>query len=526
MTATPAARASAPGFPRPLILPIALAVALAAFLLHPGVRNTPSAFWTFVASVAGILLWTVWLGASRSRSGEELAFEVVIRTPHWMQTLAQGALLVWWGSFVSLVPSWAPMILAQLLLAVAVEGLFSWTRRGRYTLGLGPVPVIFSVNLFLWFTGPWFFFQFAMVVLVYAGKEFIRRQLDGHSRHIFNPSALALSVAAVALIVTGQTDITLGIEIAQSQFIPPQMFLVIFLAAVPAQLLFGVAMMTLPAVLTIFGFGLLYQAVTGIYFFYDAYIPVSVFLGLHLLFTDPATSPRSDGGRVIFGLLYGTGVIVSVIILDAIGAPNFYDKLLPVPILNILAPHLDRAANALAARAPAVLGALQRPGGARRRYATVALWGTIFAAMSFTGGIGDNHPGQYYPFWRDACEAGSERACNYTGIMQQNFCDRGSGWACNEFGVLMAEMDRDFRGASGEFERACRLEFAPGCLNLEGLARGDPSLARGGAFQRDGPPPGELPIVLRGSKGPVTERDPDALRALACERGWRELGCS
>ena len=71
-----------------------------------------------------------------------------------------------------------------------------------------------------------------MVVLVYAGKEFIRWQVGGRSRHIFNPSALALSVAAVLLIATGSTEITLGIEIAQSQFIPPQMFLVIFLAAV------------------------------------------------------------------------------------------------------------------------------------------------------------------------------------------------------------------------------------------------------------------------------------------------------
>ena len=332
---------------RPLLLPAAIAAALAAFLLHPAVRNTPGAFWTFVAAVLGILAWTGWLFAARRGRDESLTLEFVLRTPHWMQTLAQGALLVWWGLFVDMVPLWAPMILAQLLLAVAVESLFAWTRRGRYTAGLGVIPVIFSVNLFLWFTGPWFFFQFAMVVLVYAGKEFIRWQLDGRSRHIFNPSALALSVASVALIATGSTEITLGIEIAQSQFIPPQMFLVIFLAAVPAQLIFGVAMMTVPAVLTIMGFGLLYHSLTGIYFFYDAFIPVSVFLGLHLLFTDPATSPRSDGGRILFGLIYGTGVITSAAMLDAIGAPNFYDKLLPVPILNLLAPRLDRAANAL-----------------------------------------------------------------------------------------------------------------------------------------------------------------------------------
>ena len=511
---------------RPLLLPCAAALGLAGFLLHPGVRAEPGAFWTIAAAAVGILAWTGWLFATRRGGDDGLVLELVIRTPHWMQTLAQGALLVWWGMFVSMVQSWAPMIVAQLLLAVAVEGLFAWTRRGRYTAGLGVVPVIFSVNLFLWFTGPWFFFQFAMVVLVYAGKEFIRWQLDGRSRHIFNPSALALSVAAVALIATGRTDITLGIEIAQSQFIPPQMFLVIFLAAVPAQLLFGVAMMTMPAVLTILGFGLAYQSLTGIYFFYDAYIPVSVFLGLHLLFTDPATSPRSDGGRILFGLIYGTGVVVSAAMLDAIGAPNFYDKLLPVPILNLLAPRLDRAANLLGEKLSAV-GRLQTPGGARRRSATVALWGATFATMSASGGVGDNHPGQYYPFWRGACEAGSDRACNYSGVMLQNFCDQGSGWGCNEFAVLLVTLDGDFVGAAGEFERSCRLEYGPGCDNLQMLADGDERLARGAAaFGRGGPPQTELPILLMGSKGPVAERDPEALRALGCERGWRELGCS
>ena len=510
---------------RPLLLPCLLAAALAAFLIDPAVRGTPGAFWAFVGASAGILLWTGWLFATRRGRGEDLSLEVVIRTPHWMQTLAQGALIAWWGLHVDLVRLWVPMILAQLLLAVAVEGLFAWTRRGRYAVGLGVVPVIFSVNLFLWFTGPWLFLQFAMVALVYAGKEFVRWQLDGHSRHIFNPSALALSVAAVALIVTGRTDITLGIEIAQSQFIPPHMFLVIFLAAVPAQLVFGVAMMTVPAVLTILGFGLLYQSLTGIFFFYDAYIPVSVFLGLHLLFTDPATSPRSDGGRILFGLIYGTGVVASAAMLDAIGAPNFYDKLLPVPILNLLAPRLDRAANAVAEKASA-LARLQRPATARRRFATVAIWGAAFTTMSLTDAVGDDHAGQYYPFWRDACEAGNERACNYSGVMLQNFCDLGSGWACNEFGVLLVALDRDFLGAAGEFERSCGQGYGPGCINLQGLATGDERLAQGpAAFQRGDPPPEELPIVLRGSKGSVTERDPSALQALGCERGWHELGC-
>ncbi len=511
---------------RPLVVPGALAGLLAAYLLHPGVRAAPGLWWGFAGASAGVFAWTAWLAIRQRHAREPFAVEFRAIRPHWVQLLAQGTVLAWWGWYVRPVYEFAPFILAQLILAVAVEALFALTRRGRHTFGFGPVPVVFSLNLFLWFHLNWFFLQLAMVVLVYVGKEFIRWRVGGRSRHIFNPSAFALAVASLALIATGSTAITQGVEIAQTQYIPPYIFLVIFLAALPGQLLFGVATMTMPAVLTIWGFSAAYLAVNGEYFFYDAYIPIAVFLGLHLLFTDPATSPRSELGRVLFAVLYGSGVVGSVFALNAIGAPPFYDKLLPVPILNLMAPLLDRTADRLATRLGVAWAAAKGPVPAPRRVATVGLWATAFAALSFGGALGDDHPGQYYPFWRDACEAGSERACDYTGIMQQSFCDRGSGWACNEFGILMAETDRDFRGAAGEFERACRLGFAPGCGNLEALARGDPTVPQGeGAFQRGVPPVAELPIVVRGSKGPVADRDQEALIALGCERGWRELGC-
>jgi hypothetical protein len=49
-------------------------------------------------------------------------------------------------------------------------------------------------------------------------------------------------------------------------------------------------------VLSAWLFGLIYFWATGIYFFYDSYIPIAVFLGMHLLFTDPSTAPRTDLG--------------------------------------------------------------------------------------------------------------------------------------------------------------------------------------------------------------------------------------
>ncbi len=114
----------------------------------------------------------------------------------------------------------------------------------------------------------------------------------------------------------------------------------------PGQVLFGVTTMTMSAVVTTYVFGLVYFWTTGAYFFIDSYIPIAVFLGMHLLFTDPSTSPRTELGRIIFGVLYGLSNVVLYEVLRRAGLPTFYDKLLPVPILNLSIKLIDRAASA------------------------------------------------------------------------------------------------------------------------------------------------------------------------------------
>ena len=92
-----------------------------------------------------------------------------------------------------------------------------------------------------------------------------------------------------------------------------------------------------------------YTGSTGMYHFIDFNIHPAVFLGLHLLVTDPATSPRKNFGKVIFGAAYGAGVFVLYGWLGSLGAPQFYDKLLCVPVLNLTVRALDRASIALSA---------------------------------------------------------------------------------------------------------------------------------------------------------------------------------
>src|SRR5262249_49946722 len=273
-----------------------------------------------------------------------LTLEVSIRKQHWIQACAHTSIFLYWSTAWPLVAMWAPLILVQLVFAYCVDLLLAWSRRGEYTLGFGPFPLIGSINLFLWFKPDWFYLQLAMVALGIFAKEFIRWEKNGRSTHIFNPSSFPLAIFSLGLLLTKSTDITWGYDVA-TLLDAPYMYLVIFLVSLPGQFFFGVTTMTMTAVATTYLFSWFHYHATGTYFFPDTFIPIAVFLGMHLLFTDPSTAPRTDLGRVAFGVLYAASVILVFFFLERWGMPSFYDKLLGVPILNLMIQGIDRLAQ-------------------------------------------------------------------------------------------------------------------------------------------------------------------------------------
>jgi hypothetical protein len=507
---------------RALALPSAFTVALAALAFVPSIRENSATQLACLGAAGALAVWHLLLAAAVLRRGRPLTAVVEARKQHYVQACAQATIFLYWGWYWPEVYQSAPLILAQLLFAYAFDMLLAWSRRDSYTLGFGPFPVIFSINLFLWFKPDWFHLQFAMVAIGFAAKELIRWTRDGRRVHVFNPSSFALAVFSLGLIVTGASDLTWGREIATTQFYPPQMYLLLFLVALPGQFLFGVASMTLSAVLSAWLFGLIYFWATGIYFFYDSYIPIAVFLGMHLLFTDPSTAPRTDLGRIVFGALYGLSTVALYQLLGMYGMPTFYDKLLQVPLLNLSIIGIDRMARSgmLQRLNPARMATWLSP--RRPQLAYMFVWAVVFGGMSATGGVGDSHPGQWLPFWQQACESGRPYACPYVADRQLAFCRQGSGWACNEAGILhlmLAESGEDLRrldpaGAAEPLDRGCNLGFGAACRNLAAL-RG-----AGGRITRTPPTVDDYGIVLRGSKGAIREQDSSKLMALACRQGW------
>ena len=122
----------------------------------------------------------------------------------------------------------------------ALDMLVCWSRRDKWLLGFGPFPIVLSLNLFLWFRDDWFYLQFLMLATGVLGKEFIKWKRDGRPTHIFNPSALSLFIFSVALIATRSTDMTWGIEIADTLHRPPHIYLEIFFLGLIVQSLFRV----------------------------------------------------------------------------------------------------------------------------------------------------------------------------------------------------------------------------------------------------------------------------------------------
>ncbi|MEZ5976759.1 MAG: RnfABCDGE type electron transport complex subunit D [Planctomycetota bacterium] len=407
MSATSTNPSEAHGGPRPApYLPFVLASLPFAFLAFDRVRANA----TLTASVGGaalvLLAWAAIMTLRGRAVGRPFRLEVVRpQRSHWVQGLVQSTLYVYWGSYWHDVLPQLPLIGAQLVFLYGVDALLAWSRGRAWRTTLGPLPIILSTNIFIWFRDDWFFLQFAMLVLGACGKEFVRWERGGRRTHIFNPSGFSLSVTSVALIASGlAATLTRVADIADSFSLPPHIYLVIFGLGLVVQQQFSTTLMTLSAALSLVALNLAHHAATGSYWFVFTNLPAPVFLGLHLLVTDPSTSPRTNTGRVIFGTLYGLLAFGLYGVLSNAGETTIYDKLLPIPLLNLSVRWIDRLAlSAPFRRIQAFEG---RFAPKRLNLAHMAVWATAFGAMIGTGYVEAPHRGQEFAFWQEALDRG------------------------------------------------------------------------------------------------------------------------
>jgi len=491
--------------------PAALALGVLLLGWLPRVAANDRLAWSFrgagAALLAGLLVvhWVTWA------RGGACALEFRPRKQHYIQALVQTSVFIYWGYFWPPVYDYGWLLFGQLLFAYAADMLITWSRRETYVLGFGALPIVLSTNLFLWFKDDWFYLQFVMLSVGLLGKEFVRWQRAGSDTHIFNPSAFTLALFSLVLIATGTTDLTWGPQIAATLTLAPHIYMYLFLAGMVVMYYFAITPIAATAAAVLFALSAGYTAVTGVPYFLDSEIPAAVFLGLHLLVTDPSTSPRSALGKAWFGALYGLGVFGLYALLGRLGVPTFYDKLLCVPLLNLSVRGIDWLTQSLPARP---LGQRAAQLGASGNLAHMALWAGLFVVMTLLGKTDGRHEGDRVPFWQQACRDGRRHACDRLIQLETTYCADNSAWACNELAAHHAEgrlVAMDAARALQLYAKACELRFAAACNNLLHPRR--PAHA----------PPRELDLrlLLREGGRNLMQATPTELQRRACEHGWQ-----
>ncbi|MBU01198.1 MAG: hypothetical protein CME14_08050 [Gemmatimonadetes bacterium] len=503
---------STPGL-QVLAAPIVLTLTLVALSFLPRIQSNLTLAISIWGAVIVLLAWIIVLYLRLRREHASRTFQTMLRPQHYVQALVQFAVFAYWGWHWRPVYEFGTLLAAQLIFAYVFDMLLAWSRRETYTLGFGPFPIIFSINLFLWFRDDWFYLQFLMVGIGFLGKEFVRWKREGRTVHIFNPSAFSLGLFSLVLIATGTTNLTWGQEIASTLTLAPMIYLYLFLLGLIVMYFFSITLVSGAAAMVLFGLSALYTSLTGVPYFLDSEIPAAVFLGLHLLVTDPSTSPRSRAGKLVFGGLYGLGVFGLYSLLGAYGAPTFYDKLLAVPLLNlsvrgiealILVIRRNRAIKLLRLDwAPLVLNPVH-----------MAVWIIFFGSMTAMGKTDGTHPGDSLPFWEQACAEDRPTACNRLIQLEASYCGDNSAWACNELGGHYRQgeiVSSDADLALGYFSRACELRFQPACVNLL-----DP-----GSFRRINPRALDLRLLLReGGQNLMEMTEPELYERACVQHDW------
>ena len=501
-------------------VPLALTLGLILLSFVPRVSGNPILSRSFWGAALALLAWQVVLFAGVRRADAGRSLQTVLRPQHYLQATVQVAVFAYWGYYWRPVYDHAWLLVAQLAFAYAFDMLLAWSRRDSYVLGFGPFPIIFSTNLFLWFRDDWFYLQFLMIAVGFLGKEFVRWHRDGRRTHIFNPSAFSLGLFSLVLIATSTTELTWGQEIATTLTLAPRIYLFLFLTGLVVMYFFSITLVAGSAAIAIFGLSALYSAATGVPYFVDSEIPAAVFLGLHLLVTDPSTSPKTPLGKTLFGVLYGLGVFGLYTLLGALGAPTFYDKLLCVPLLNLSVQRIDRLARSM--QGIPLVSRWGEWAPARPNLVYMVVWIGFFGVMTVIGSTDGTHRGDRLPFWEQACEDGRRNGCDRLLQIEASYCADNSGWACNALGGHYREgtiVAPDATLAAGFFSRACELRYRPGCFNVLDAAAGDDE--GGISFIRTDPRVLDLRLLLReGGQNLMDMSEPD-LYGRACDHGWR-----
>jgi len=276
-----------------------------------------------LAGLAGL----IWLRLKKW-TWDELA-TVHVKPTHLLPAAIQVALFAYWALYWRELPPYLTEIGLQILFAYALDIVLGLALHGRWKATAGPIPVVGSANLFVQFHAGEWALQYGIILVAMLGKSLLVR----NGRHVLNPSAFGIAV--IALINLAWPSLGLG-DIAHQFDLPPNMTEVILLLAVIIQLRVPVVLISIGCMVGLLLHGMSSPEIN----FSPFWSPVA--LVAVLLATDPATSPRTGVGKLLFGATFGLMIGWTGEVLVAFGHSDFYGKVLPLPVCNLMVPLFDR----------------------------------------------------------------------------------------------------------------------------------------------------------------------------------------
>jgi hypothetical protein len=286
--------------------------------------------------------WTLWIGATLGWVvlGALLVLRRVpvhwsVRAPHLVPAAIQTTIFTYWWIYWPEAGAQIATFPPELLLAYAFDGILSTLWLREWKVGVGPVPVVLSSNLFT-SPGPWT--AFTIIAVAFLTRLFIQRG----GKHVLNPSAAGLSVALLLSLFFPSIFQAGGVFSRLT--IPPNIAELILLLALLPQVRFHIALATVGTAVGLLQAASIFNDVPGIA------MPGTLIM-LVLFVTDPATIPKTPVGLLAYGYFIGMGVGVTGFATRQLGVPDDrLVKVLPVPFANALVPAFDALGNACARR--------------------------------------------------------------------------------------------------------------------------------------------------------------------------------
>lgn len=255
-------------------------------------------------------------------------FEANLKVSHFLPAIVQCVIFAYWSLYYRRLEYYVPLIGLELVFAYLLDALVSLSQRGRWRVSAGPLPIVFSTNLFVLFLPGQVHLTLGAIALAVLSKAVLVR--DG--RHMMNPSAFG--IATVGLLTLMFPAIGYG-DTAREFNLPPNMAELVLLLGLIVQLRVPVVLASCGCVFALH----VWEQLAGAMIFSPLWAPVT--LVIILLVTDPATVPRSQLGRLMYGFVAGILMQILAVVTTQTFSQDFYAKVMCIPIANMLVPWID-----------------------------------------------------------------------------------------------------------------------------------------------------------------------------------------